>query len=105
MDTFPLRVQEAGEEDRFEARDEPFEETRYAREDVDVPVHDGDGDPEVVRGEEVLVFEVARFVGREHDHAEFRGEGGGGCLPVEFCLGLAWSCEAFHPFEGFFVEF
>lgn len=78
---------------------------RHARQDVDVAVDDGDGDPEVVAHEDGLGGEVAGLVGRQLDHAHARRPGRRLDVPAEVRRLLRpVLAEPLHALEGLRVE-
>ncbi len=79
-------------------------EARNARQNVDIAVDDGDGDPEIVAHEEGLPGRVARLVRRQLDHAHARRAGGRVDVPAEVGLGLPVPAQSLHALEGLGVQ-
>jgi hypothetical protein len=71
---------------------------------VHVTVHDGDGNPHIIRNEDGLLLGWDLGVKGELNHAQLSIQAWRGCFPVEVWLHGVWLREAFHALEGGLVE-
>jgi hypothetical protein len=77
---------------------------RHSREDVHVPVDDGDGDPGVLAREHGLLGDRARLIGGELDHAQFGAQGGRVLVPAEVGLIRVRLGELLHELKRLLVQ-